>query len=455
MKKTLLFITLLFVGVLGFSQTYDNNTYFISELIPSPPNSSSLINDSDNTMIPDHQSDVDDGIEYFEFRGTPGATIDNDVYFIVIDGDGDDSDVGANIGKVRDAINLSGLQFGTNGILVIVADITMDSGALGADGSLDISGTKWINPYATALASSGATVVTVQLTASSIDWTDEDPSGDGINETLNKFNISSKTPDIGYDGSINDQSATYMIIKSTAGDPKDEIVDSNEDGVLDGVATAWTIYDSVSILDDDDITTGNGEVGEFGYGKIIFVEILADGNPLLHYDSSISPTIVTLNQYPNYVGRQGTKTGYACTTDATNNDDWYAGRVNSLSYPDWKFSSTGTRNVPSAELTGNNLSDFSGMTYGEVNVDFNPTASVDDVFASNVSIYPNPAKEFVNISSSVEINKIEVYNLLGKKVSSSSNLINNTLDISNLSKGMYLLKLTSEKGTATKKIVKL
>lgn len=88
-------------------------------------------------------------------------------------------------------------------------------------------------------------------------------------------------------------------------------------------------------------------------------------------------------------------------------------------------------------------------------VNLGPTASVNDVFASKVSIYPNPANEFVTISSSVEINKIEVYNLLGKKVSSSSSLINNTLDISNLSKGMYLLKLTSEEGTATKKIVKL
>ncbi|QNM85306.1 T9SS type A sorting domain-containing protein [Polaribacter pectinis] len=450
MKKTLLLITILFVSTFGFSQTYDNSTYFISELIPSPPNSSSLINDSDNASIPDYQSDVDDGIEYFEFRGTPNATIDNDVYFIMIDGDGDDSDVGANIGKVRDAVNLSGLQFGANGILAIVVDITMDSGALGADGTLDISGTKWINPYATDLASSGANVVTIQLTASSIDWTDEDPSGDGINETLNKFNISSKTPDIGYDGSISDQSATYMIVKSTAGNPKNELVDSNEDGVLDGAATSWTIYDSVSILDDDDITTGNSEVGEFGYGKIIFVERLLSTDPLLHFDASISPTIVTLDQYPNYVARQGVKTGYAATTDGVDNDDWMAGRVNSLSYPSWKFSSNAARNIPTS-LSSTNLAT---STYGEVNPDFSATASIDGVFTSKVSVYPNPANEFVTISSAVEINKVEVYNLLGKKVISTSKLNNNNLDISSLAKGVYMMKLTSGESVASKKLIK-
>ena len=82
------------------------------------------------------------------------------------------------------------------------------------------------------------------------------------------------------------------------------------------------------------------------------------------------------------------------------------------------------------------------------------TASVDDVFASKVSVYPNPANEFVTISSAVEMNKVEVYSLLGKKVMSSAKLNNNDLDISSLSTGIYILKLTSGNAVATKKLIK-
>lgn len=451
--KTKLLLLLLCITVYGYSQAYDHATYFISEIVPSPPNSTNdFLNDSDNAGLEPYQSDIDEGIEYFEFRGPANATIPANIYFIAIDGDGDDSDVGSNIGLVREAVDLSGLQFGSNGILSIVVDITMNTGTGAVDlMGTDISGTKFINPYATDLASSDANVVTIQLIADTADWTDENPS-DGTNETLNGFNISSTTPDIGYDGSFNDQSATYMIVQS-ATDPKGEVVDTNEDGVLDGAALTWTIYDSVSILDDDDITTGNGEVGEFGYGKIIFVEQLLSTNPLLRFDSSLSPTIVTLNQYPNYVARQGTSTGFACSIDATNNDDWMAGRVNSLSYPDWRFSSTGTRNVPSAELTSMNLSDFSGMTYGEVNVTFNPL-SIDDNLVSNFRVYPNPAKDFINIeSSSAAITSVAIYDLLGKQVRAENNLQNNKMDISDIASGIYLMKINSDLGSLTRKIV--
>lgn len=82
------------------------------------------------------------------------------------------------------------------------------------------------------------------------------------------------------------------------------------------------------------------------------------------------------------------------------------------------------------------------------------TASIDDVFASKVSVYPNPASNNVKISSSVEINKVEVFNLLGKRVVNAGKLNNNDLDISSLSTGVYLLKLTSGNAVATKKLIK-
>ncbi|TXG38602.1 T9SS type A sorting domain-containing protein [Seonamhaeicola maritimus] len=444
--KTKLLFTLLLITFLGYSQTYDNTKYWISEIVASSPNSSSgFINDSDNASLEPYQSDVDDVIEYYEFRGTPNATIENDVYFIAIDGDDE------AVGDVQDAIDLSGLQFGANGILVIVADVTMNNGTGAVDlVGLDISGTKWINPWATALASSGANVVTVQLVADTIDWTDENPS-DGTNETLNKFNISSRTPDIGYDGSFNDQSSTYMIVKSTAGNPKNELVDTTgPDGVLDGAATAWTIYDAVTILDDDDTT-------EYAYSGIIFAEDPDGALPVAQtivYDTSTFPSasIVALNQYPSYVARQGTKTGNSATMDAIHNDDWMAGRLNSLSYPDWGFSSTDDRNFPADPLQSSNLSDH-GATIGEVNVDF-AALSNEDFIASNFKIYPNPAKDIVTIeSNNIEVSSIKIYDILGKQVFAQKGLASKELNISHLNSGIYVLRIDTFEGALNKKIV--
>jgi hypothetical protein len=81
------------------------------------------------------------------------------------------------------------------------------------------------------------------------------------------------------------------------------------------------------------------------------------------------------------------------------------------------------------------------------------TASVDDVFSSKLSIYPNPANEFVQISTNESITGIEVYNLIGKRVISSSKLENNRIDVSNLSKGVYVLKVMSNDLVGSRKII--
>ncbi|MGJ8743461.1 T9SS type A sorting domain-containing protein [Polaribacter sp.] len=89
----------------------------------------------------------------------------------------------------------------------------------------------------------------------------------------------------------------------------------------------------------------------------------------------------------------------------------------------------------------------------EVNMTNESTASVNDVFSSQISIYPNPAKEFVQISTNETITGIAIYNLIGKKVISSNNLINNKIDVSNLSKGIYVLKVMSNNLLGSRKII--
>lgn len=84
-------------------------------------------------------------------------------------------------------------------------------------------------------------------------------------------------------------------------------------------------------------------------------------------------------------------------------------------------------------------------------VNLGATASVNDIFASKVSIYPNPASSILNIDTQETINTIEVFNLLGKKVITSNS---KTVHINSLSKGIYMLKLTNGNSVATKKFIK-
>ncbi len=75
-----------------------------------------------------------------------------------------------------------------------------------------------------------------------------------------------------------------------------------------------------------------------------------------------------------------------------------------------------------------------------------------DVEIADLKIFPNPVKNILNIKSKHNIDSIELYNTLGKKVQSNYN--SNEMDISYLSKGVYFMKINFEDKSVSKKIVK-
>ena len=82
---------------------------------------------------------------------------------------------------------------------------------------------------------------------------------------------------------------------------------------------------------------------------------------------------------------------------------------------------------------------------------FDDTLGAADFGYSNntISLYPNPAQEVLNISSSNSITKIEVYDLLGKKVASNENASN--VNVADLGKGAYIVKVVQENGSVVAK----
>jgi len=82
------------------------------------------------------------------------------------------------------------------------------------------------------------------------------------------------------------------------------------------------------------------------------------------------------------------------------------------------------------------------------------TASVEDNLF-NVSLYPNPANNRLNISAANTIQNAEIYNVLGKKVMNVTiNKTSESIDISNLASGVYMIKYNIENTVGTAKFIK-
>ena len=70
----------------------------------------------------------------------------------------------------------------------------------------------------------------------------------------------------------------------------------------------------------------------------------------------------------------------------------------------------------------------------------------------NANISPNPAKDFINIQSDGKIKSVEIYNLHGQKLITTTQ---KQINISSLSSGVYLVRIEDDKNnTTTKKIIK-
>src|SRR5699024_4222560 len=81
------------------------------------------------------------------------------------------------------------------------------------------------------------------------------------------------------------------------------------------------------------------------------------------------------------------------------------------------------------------------------------TLSVSDFEMANFKIYPNPTKEFFQIESTVEMERISVYDVQGKEIKTFSGLQEN-YSVFDLSSGLYFLKIQLKSGeNFTKKLL--
>ncbi len=157
-------------------------------------------------------------------------------------------------------------------------------------------------------------------------------------------------------------------------------------------------------------------------------------------------------------------------------------RINRLNLGDWVSFGYAIYDSPNANTplvcdyissSGTASNPYSGMTTGNTywlrvweynNNDFGSegicleevdTAGYDDLALVNFNYYPNPVTDVLHANAQEKITQISICNLLGKEVKKIvPNSLNTEIDLSNLSNGVYFVKVQVETRTGTFKIIK-
>ena len=81
-----------------------------------------------------------------------------------------------------------------------------------------------------------------------------------------------------------------------------------------------------------------------------------------------------------------------------------------------------------------------------------PTASIEDQYLTNISIYPNPTNNTLFISGNETPITVAIYNVLGKEVLSIKNT--NNINVKALPSGVYVIRISDGVGQTNRKFIK-
>ena len=99
-----------------------------------------------------------------------------------------------------------------------------------------------------------------------------------------------------------------------------------------------------------------------------------------------------------------------------------------------------------------NVGNYSqGLYIDNVNINAATLSIKEEQLIEELVVYPNPASDVLNIKSSVQLKKVELYSILGEKILVTDET--SQINVKSLSSGIYLLKVYSENGKSIRRVI--
>lgn len=114
------------------------------------------------------------------------------------------------------------------------------------------------------------------------------------------------------------------------------------------------------------------------------------------------------------------------------------------------FDSLFVENYLNINLGSGTINAYSQNNPTANNVNF-ATLNTKDFELAQVSIYPNPTSDIINIKTNMQLTKVELFDILGKRVLDTK--ATKQLNIEQFKAGVYFLKMHAGTTTLTKKII--
>ncbi|MDR6459157.1 hypothetical protein J2786_002264 [Chryseobacterium vietnamense] len=259
-------------------------------------------------------------------------------------------------------------------------------------------------------------------------------------------------------------------------------VNDNGNGIIITAGGGYKLYYNTVVMDVSQTVAGrpsalNITSGVTGAGGIdvrnnLFVNTQTQaGERYAIYAGAASSVFSTIN-YNNFYSA-GTNLGYiggAAKATLTDIQTGFGGNVNSLnvlpvfmSATDFHLSATGNtaldnKGTPVAEVT----LDADGNTRNALTPDLGSFEFTATVLAVNeaakkntVTAYPNPVIDFLYINNDNRIKEVEVYNVSGQRILNETiNAQKGSVDMRGATAGVYIVKVNTEKGSQSLKIIK-
>ncbi|MDW9380050.1 T9SS type A sorting domain-containing protein [Chryseobacterium sp. JV558] len=259
-------------------------------------------------------------------------------------------------------------------------------------------------------------------------------------------------------------------------------VNDNGNGMIITAGGGYKVYYNTVVMDVSQTVAGrpsalNITSGVTGAGGIdvrnnLFVNTQTQaGDRYAIYAGAASTVFSTIN-YNNFYS-SGTNLGYiggAAKATLTDIQSGFGGNVNSLNVLPVFVSATDFH----VSATGNAALDNKGTSVVEVTLDadgntrnavtpdlgsFEFTAAVlavnEAAKKNTVNFYPNPVVDYLYINNDGRIKDVEVYNVSGQRILSETiNAEKGSVDMRRAPAGVYILKVNTERGSQSLKVIK-